>query len=101
MDRRSSMRTSGEVLECARFGHEPGIGLPPSTPSRIQIELALCGRGCFGFRRTRSPLHGLYSEAAVIQEQARQAQLLKDGENFSPVASGAFSSEKQTKEPKP
>jgi len=31
---------------------------------------------------------GLYSEAVVIEEQARQAQPLKNGENLLPVASG-------------
>ena len=44
---------------------------------------------------------GLYSEAVVIEEQARQAQPLKDGENLLPVGSGAAASEKQTKAPKP
>lgn len=44
---------------------------------------------------------GLYSEAVVIEEQARQAQPLKDGENLLPVVSGTPPSEKQTKEPKP
>ncbi|HUE71287.1 MAG TPA: hypothetical protein VMP01_10425 [Pirellulaceae bacterium] len=44
---------------------------------------------------------GLYSEAVVIEEQARQAQLLKGGENLLPAASGTPTSEKQTKEPKP
>jgi small-conductance mechanosensitive channel len=39
---------------------------------------------------------GLYSEAVVIEEQARQAQPLKDGENLLPVASGAHTAEKQT-----
>ena len=44
---------------------------------------------------------GLYSEAGVIEEQARQVQPLKDEENLLPVASGAPASEKQTNEPKP
>ena len=44
---------------------------------------------------------GLYSEAVVIEEQARQAQPLKVGENLLPVASSTAASEKQTKEPKP
>jgi small conductance mechanosensitive channel len=44
---------------------------------------------------------GLYSEAVVIEEQARQAQPLKDGENLLPVISGIPASEKQTKVPKP
>jgi small-conductance mechanosensitive channel len=43
---------------------------------------------------------GLYSEAVVIEEQARQAQPLKDGENLLPVASSTAASEKKTKEPK-
>lgn len=42
---------------------------------------------------------GLYSEAVVIEEQARQAQALKDGENLLPAVSGAPDSEKQRKEP--
>ena len=44
---------------------------------------------------------GLYSEAVVIEEQARQAQPLKDGENLLPAVSGTPTSEQQTKEPKP
>ena len=44
---------------------------------------------------------GLYSEAVVIEEQARLAQPLKDGENLLPVSSGTAASEKQTKAPKP
>lgn len=43
---------------------------------------------------------GLSSEAGVIEEQARQVQPLKDEENLLRVASGAPTSEKQTKEPK-
>ena len=39
---------------------------------------------------------GLYSEAVVIEEQARQAQPLKNGENLLPVASSARAAEKQT-----
>ena len=31
---------------------------------------------------------GLYSEAVIIEEQARQAQLLKQGENLLQVSSG-------------
>jgi hypothetical protein len=42
----------------------------------------------------------LYSEAVVIEEQAQQAQLLKNGENLLPVASGAPISDKQTKAPR-
>ncbi|TVQ96951.1 MAG: BON domain-containing protein [Desulfovibrionales bacterium] len=37
---------------------------------------------------------GLYSEAVVIKEQARQAQPLQEGENLLPVASGTSDSEK-------
>ncbi|MGA7876126.1 MAG: mechanosensitive ion channel family protein [Desulfoferrobacter sp.] len=44
---------------------------------------------------------GLYSEAVVIEEQARQAQPLKDGENLLPVASVIPIFEKQAKEQKP
>jgi small-conductance mechanosensitive channel len=44
---------------------------------------------------------GLYSEAVVIEEQARQAQPLKDGENLLPVASSTAAFEKKTKGPKP
>lgn len=43
---------------------------------------------------------GLYSEATVIDKQARQAQPLKEGENLLPGAS-ATDAEKQTKEPNP
>ncbi|MHB8763157.1 MAG: mechanosensitive ion channel domain-containing protein [Deferrisomatales bacterium] len=42
---------------------------------------------------------GLYSEAVVIEEQARQAQPLKDEENLLPTASGVHDSEKQMSEP--
>ncbi len=41
---------------------------------------------------------GLYSEATVIEEQARQAQPLKEGENLLPAASETVD-EKRTKEP--
>ena len=44
---------------------------------------------------------GLYSEAVVIEEQARQAQPLKSVENLLPAASGTHASEIQTKEPVP
>jgi hypothetical protein len=43
---------------------------------------------------------GSYSDAVVIEEQARQAQLLKGGENLLPVASGTPTSVKHTKEPR-
>jgi small-conductance mechanosensitive channel len=43
---------------------------------------------------------GLYSEAVVIEEQARQVQPLKDEENLLPVASSTAASEKKRKEPK-
>jgi small conductance mechanosensitive channel len=38
---------------------------------------------------------GLYSEAVVIKEQARQAQPLREGENLLPVAGNTVDSEKQ------
>lgn len=41
---------------------------------------------------------GLYSDAVVIEGQAQQSQLLKEGENLLP-ASGTRTSEKQTKAP--
>jgi len=41
---------------------------------------------------------GLYSEAVVIEEQAQHAQLLKDGENLLPAASGTPAPEKQTQD---
>jgi small-conductance mechanosensitive channel len=44
---------------------------------------------------------GLYSEAVVIEEQARQAQPLKEGENLLPLVSGTPSSETQTNDSKP
>ena len=43
---------------------------------------------------------GLYSEATVIEKQARQAQPLKEGENLLPSVSATVA-EKQTKEPNP
>ncbi len=43
---------------------------------------------------------GLYSEATVIEEQARQAQPLKEGENLLPGASVTLA-KKQPKEPNP
>ncbi|MGB5613745.1 MAG: mechanosensitive ion channel family protein [Sedimenticolaceae bacterium] len=43
---------------------------------------------------------GLYSEATVIEEQARQAQPLQEGENLLPGAPATVA-EKQTKEPNP
>ncbi len=35
---------------------------------------------------------GLYSEAGILEKQARQAQPLKEGENLLPVAAGKASS---------
>ncbi len=67
----------------------PGKGLPPESQHE---ELAAVS--------TKAEA-GLYSEAVVIEEQARQAQLLKGGENLLPVASDTPTSEKQTKEPQP
>ncbi|MBK8752651.1 MAG: mechanosensitive ion channel [Candidatus Competibacteraceae bacterium] len=42
---------------------------------------------------------GLYSEAVVIEEQARQVQPLKDGENLLPGTPNSAVSEKPTQEP--
>ena len=42
---------------------------------------------------------GLYSEAVVIKEQARQVQPLKDGENLLPGTPNSAVSEKPTQEP--
>jgi small-conductance mechanosensitive channel len=44
---------------------------------------------------------GLYSEAVVIEKQARQAKPLKEVENLLPLVSDIPSSEKQTNDPKP
>jgi small conductance mechanosensitive channel len=44
---------------------------------------------------------GLYSEAVVIEEQAKQAQPLKDGENLLPEASDTPIVEKGPEKPKP
>lgn len=44
---------------------------------------------------------GLYSEAEVIEEQARQAQPLPEGENLLLNASETTASGKQSKQPKP
>jgi hypothetical protein len=65
----------------------PGKGLPPASRHE---ELSAVS--------TKAEA-GLYSEAVVLEEQARHAQLLKDGENLLPVASGTPTSVKQTKEP--
>lgn len=67
----------------------PGTWLPPESPHE---ELAAVS--------TKAEA-GLYSEAVVIEEQARHAHLLKGGENLLPVASGTPTPEKQTKEPNP
>jgi hypothetical protein len=42
---------------------------------------------------------GLYSEAAVIEEQARQVQPLKKGENLLPGAPSTTASKKPMQEP--
>ncbi len=68
-------------------GAMPGKGLPPESRHE---ELAAVS--------TKAEA-GLYSEAVVLEEQARQAPLLKGGENLLPVASGTPTSEKQEKEP--
>ena len=44
---------------------------------------------------------GLYSEAVVIEEQAKQAQPLKDGENLLPQVTGTPIPGKGTEKPKP
>ncbi|MBK5964870.1 mechanosensitive ion channel protein MscS [Thiocystis minor] len=44
---------------------------------------------------------GLYSESIVIEEQAREARPLKDGENLLPVVSDSAMSEKPTKDTRP
>jgi small-conductance mechanosensitive channel len=67
----------------------PGKGFPPESR---HDELAAVS--------TKAEA-GLYSEAVVIEEQARQAQPLKEGENLLPAASGAAAPEKQAKGPKP
>jgi small conductance mechanosensitive channel len=41
---------------------------------------------------------GLYSESSVIEEQAREARPLKEGENLLPAASGTAAFEQRTKE---
>lgn len=70
-------------------GAIPGKGLPPA--SRPEEPAAVS---------TKAEA-GLYSDAVVIEEQAQQAQLLKDDENLLPAAPGSSTSERQTKEPKP
>ncbi|MGB5834729.1 MAG: mechanosensitive ion channel family protein [Thiohalocapsa sp.] len=44
---------------------------------------------------------GLYSESIVIEEQAREARPLKEGENLLPAASGTAAFEKRTNETRP
>jgi small conductance mechanosensitive channel len=44
---------------------------------------------------------GLYSESIVIEEQAREARPLKEGENLLPAASGTAAFEQRTKEARP
>lgn len=44
---------------------------------------------------------GLYSEAIIIEEQAREARPLKEGENLLPAASGTAASEKRAKKTRP
>lgn len=76
----------GKLLDA--HGAMSGAGLPPASRHE---ELAAVS--------TKAEA-GLYSEAVVIEEQAQQAQLLKNGENLLPVASGAPISDKQTKAPR-
>jgi small conductance mechanosensitive channel len=73
-------------LPSDRPGALPGKRLPPESRHE---ELAAVS--------TKAEA-GLYSEAVVIEEQARQAQPLQAGENLLPVASATPASEKQTKE---
>jgi len=70
-------------------GAMPGKGLPPESRHEALAAVSTKAEA------------GLYSEAVVIEEQARQAQPLKGGENLLPAASGTLTSEKQTKEPEP
>ncbi|WP_323705754.1 mechanosensitive ion channel family protein [Thiorhodovibrio frisius] len=44
---------------------------------------------------------GLYSESSVIEEQAREARPLKEGENLLPAASATAAFEEHTKETRP
>ncbi|WPL11718.1 MULTISPECIES: hypothetical protein [Thiorhodovibrio] len=44
---------------------------------------------------------GLYSESSVIEEQAREARPLKEGENLLPAASGSAAFEMRRKETRP
>ena len=44
---------------------------------------------------------GLYSESSVIEEQAREARPLKEGENLLPAASSTAAFEERTKEARP
>ncbi len=68
-------------------GSTPGIGLPPESPHE---ELATVSTEAEA---------GLYSEAVVLEEQARQAPLLTGGENLLPAASGTATSKSEPNEP--
>ncbi len=59
---------------------------PPTEPRHKEVDLA----------STKAEA-GLYSEATVIKEQARQAQPLKEGENLLPDASATVA-QRQTKD---
>ncbi len=67
-------------------GAMPGTGLAPESPHE---ELATVSTEAEA---------GLYSEAVVLEEQARQAPLLKGGENLLPVATGTATSKSQPNE---
>ncbi len=67
----------------------PGKQLP-AEPRREELDVA----------STKAEA-GLYSEATVIEEQARQAQPLKEGENLLPKTSEMIASEKQAKDARP
>jgi small conductance mechanosensitive channel len=64
-------------------GAMPGKRLPAETPHEELDAVSTKAEA------------GLYSEAGVIEEQARQVQPLKDGENLLQVASGTPASEEQ------
>jgi small conductance mechanosensitive channel len=66
------------------FGAAPGKRKPDQSPDEKRDAVSTKAEA------------GLYSEAVIIEEQARQAQPLKNGENLLPVASGARAAEKQT-----
>ena len=70
----------------AASGERPATAPPPGAPQDQQAEVSTKAEA------------GLYSEAAVIEDQARQAQQLQVGENLLPVSETAAAG-KQTKGP--